>query len=77
MPYNEYCTVDELAAYGAIFNSRSPVGNSTIFVNLLQRVSENRFKSKFEIEKENFNRFFLILSASNGPSYVLEILTNH
>lgn len=48
MPFKEYCTDDELAAYGAIFNSRSPVGNSTIFVNLLQRVSENRFKSKWE-----------------------------
>lgn len=46
MPYNEYCTDVELAAYGAIFNSRSPVGNSTIFDNLLQRVSENRFKSE-------------------------------
>lgn len=48
MPYNEYCTDVELAAYGAIFNSRSPVGNSTMFVNLLQRVSENRFKSEIQ-----------------------------
>lgn len=45
MPYKEYCTEAELAAYGAIFNSRSPVGNSTMFVSLLQRVSEKRFKS--------------------------------
>lgn len=36
---------DELAAYGAIFNSRSLVGNSTVFESLLQRVSEKRFKS--------------------------------
>lgn len=46
MPYKVYCTDVELAAYGAMFNSRSPVGNSTIFVNLLQRVSEKRFKSE-------------------------------
>lgn len=46
MPYNEYNADDELAAYGAIFSSRSPVGNSTMFDNLLHRVSENRFKSE-------------------------------
>lgn len=45
MPYNEYWTDVEFAAYGAMFRSRSPVGNSTIFVILLQRVSEKRFKS--------------------------------
>lgn len=45
MPYNEYNADDELAAYGAIFSSLSPVGISTIFDSLLHRVSENRFKS--------------------------------
>lgn len=45
MPYSEYNADDELAAYGAIFSSLSPVGISTIFDSLLHRVSENRFKS--------------------------------
>lgn len=54
MPYNEYKADDELAAYGAMFSSRSPVGNSTIFDSLLHRVSENRFKSVVQSKvKEN------------------------
>lgn len=48
MPYKVYVADDDaFAAYGAIFNSRSLVGNSTVFDNLLQRVSEKRFKSMF------------------------------
>lgn len=64
MPYNEYCTVDELAPYGAIFSSRSPVGNSTMFDNLLQRVSENRFKSIYRKEKNYILVFQFLISCS-------------
>lgn len=53
IPYREYLADDEFAAYGAISNPFSAVGNSTIFVNLLQRVSEKRFKS---LTKYNLNK---------------------
>lgn len=61
MPYNVYCAPDDaFAAYGAMFNPRSFVGNSITFDNLLQRVSEKRFRSKSEIKGKSLSYFRLI-----------------
>lgn len=76
MPTSEYWTVFELAAYGAILSSRSPVGNSTIFVILLQRVSENRFKSVYGTGNEKEKKLTSFVRDPNEIFVAERILTD-